>query len=312
MQIKQAQTEIDAKDLIINYRNEKPNWMMGAKWSSGKACFYLLSFAFYLLPSLYSATMSDEEITIRECLSVDDFQQCIELERLVWNDDDIDIMPIRLYMISKSCNAPTFGAFTASGRLIGFVHTSLALLGKNLVYHSHLSGVIEELRHKDIGYQMKLAQREHALAAGVPMIFWSFDPLQSRNAHFNINKLGAIIRTYKINYYGEGVSSVFDSHLPSDRVLAEWWIGSPHVENVLRGNRPGVETPDSKVEIPDNIDAIRAQSLKEHIDWRMQVREDFLPALAQGSIVCGFVRDLEKKTSSYLFGKDEDQFHFTA
>jgi predicted GNAT superfamily acetyltransferase len=255
--------------------------------------------------------MSDEEIIIRECLSIDDFQQCIELERLVWNDDDIDIMPIRLYMISKNCNAPTFGAFTSSGRLIGFVHTSLALLDKNIVYHSHLAGVIEELRHKDIGYQLKLAQRQHAIAAGVPMIFWSFDPLQSRNAHFNINKLGAIIRTYKINYYGEGVSSVFDSHLPSDRVIAQWWIGSPHVENVLRGNRPNVETPDSNVEIPDNIDAIRAESLEEHINWRMKVREDFLAALEQGSIVRGFVRDVEKKTSSYLFDKDEDQFHFT-
>jgi predicted GNAT superfamily acetyltransferase len=269
------------------------------------------TFAFCLLPSLYSAAMSDEEIIIRECLSIEDFQQCIELERLVWNDDDIDIMPIRLYMISKNCNAPTFGAFTTSGRLIGFVHTSLALQGKNLVYHSHLAGVIEELRHKDIGYQLKLAQREHALAAGVPMIFWSFDPLQSRNAHFNINKLGAIIRTYKINYYGEGISSVFDSHLPSDRVIAEWWVDSPHVESVLRGNRPNVETPDNNVEIPDNIDAIRAESLKEHIDWRMRVREDFLPALEQGSVVRGFVRDVEKKTSSYLFGKDEDQFHFT-
>jgi predicted GNAT superfamily acetyltransferase len=254
--------------------------------------------------------MSDEEIIIRECQSIEDFQQCIELERLVWNDDDIDIMPIRLYMISKNCNAPTFGAFTANGRLIGFVHTSLALLDGQVVYHSHLAGVIEELRHKDIGYQLKLAQRQHAIAAGVPMIFWSFDPLQSRNAHFNINKLGAIIRAYKVNYYGEGVSSVFDSHLPSDRIIAEWWVNSQHVENVLGGKRPNVEAPSDLVEIPDNVDAIRAQSLAEHIGWRMRVREDFLKALAGGNIVRGFARDLEKKTSAYFFGEDEEQFHY--
>jgi predicted GNAT superfamily acetyltransferase len=254
--------------------------------------------------------MSDEAIIIRECLSIEDFQQCIELERLVWNDDDIDIMPIRLYMISKNCNAPTFGAFTANGRLIGFVHTSLALLEKKVVYHSHLAGVIEELRHKDIGYQLKLAQRQHAIAAGVQMIFWSFDPLQSRNAHFNINKLGAIIRAYKVNYYGEGVSSVFDSHLPSDRVIAEWWVNSPHVENVLSGNRPQVETAANLVEIPDNVDAIRAHSLDEHISWRMRVREDFQKALAGGSIVRGFTRNLETKTSAYHFGDDEAQFQF--
>ena len=255
--------------------------------------------------------MSDEEITIRECLSIDDFQQCIGLERLVWNDDDIDIMPIRLYMISRTCNAPTFGAFTSTNRLIGFVHTALALLNQNIVYHSHLAGVVEELRHKDIGYQLKLAQREHAKAANVPMIFWTFDPLQSRNAHFNINKLGAIIRSYKNNYYGEGVSSVFDSHLPSDRVIAEWWINSPHVEGVLSGNRPKVDSPKTEVEIPDNVDAIRSQSLEEHLNWRLRVRGDFLQALAQGNIVRGFVRDAEKKTSRYLFEKDEEQFHFT-
>jgi predicted GNAT superfamily acetyltransferase len=255
--------------------------------------------------------MSDEEITIRECLTIDDFQQCIALERLVWKDDDIDIMPIRLYMISRNCKAPTFGAFTSTNRLIGFVHTSLALMGQNIVYHSHLAGVVEELRHKDIGYQLKLAQRGHARAAGVAMIFWSFDPLQSRNAHFNINKLGAIIRAYKINYYGEGVSSVFDSHLPSDRVIAEWWINSPHVESVLSGRRPMVESPGTQVEIPDNVDAIRSQSLEDHLCWRMRVRGDFLKALEQGGIVRGFARDAEKKIGSYWFGKDEAQFHFT-
>jgi predicted GNAT superfamily acetyltransferase len=254
--------------------------------------------------------MSDDEIIIRECVSIDDFQQCIELERLVWNDDDIDIMPIRLYMISKNCNAPTFGAFTSSGGLIGFVHTSLALQNKNVVYHSHLAGVVEELRHKDIGYKLKLAQRQHALAADVPMIFWTFDPLQSRNAHFNINKLGAIIRTYKNNYYGEGVSSIFDSHLPSDRVIAEWWIRSPHVEQVLAGNRPQVHAPQAIVKIPDNIDAIRARSLEEHVRWRMQVRDDFSEAIEKGNIACGFTRDVEMKSSSYLFGQDEEQFAY--
>jgi len=250
------------------------------------------------------------EISIRECVSIDDFQQCMELERAVFDDADIDIMPVRLYMISKNCNAPTFGAFTETGRLIGFVHTSLALIDGHIMYHSHLAGVVEAMRHKDIGYRLKLAQRDHAIAAGVPLIFWTFDPLQSRNAHFNINKLGAIIRSYKINYYGEGVSSLFESHLPSDRVIAEWWIRSPHVESVLAGNPPRVEEPTTTVEIPDEINAVRATSLDEHRTWRLRVREHFMQALAQGSIVRGFVRNVEQKSSSYLFAEDEEQFHF--
>jgi predicted GNAT superfamily acetyltransferase len=256
--------------------------------------------------------MSGDEIKIRECVSAEDFRQCIELERAVWRDDDIDIMPIRLYMISKNCNAPTIGAFTSSGLLVGFVHTSIALLNKEIVYHSHMAAVVEELRHQDIGYRLKLAQREHAIEACVPLIIWTFDPLQSRNAHFNINKLGAIIRTYKNNYYGEGLSSVFDPHVPSDRIIAEWWIHSPHVEGVLAGNRPRLHETSATVEISDNIDEIRSESIVAHVDWRLRVREDFRRALEKKTIARGFRREVETKTSFYLFGNDEEQFHFEA
>ncbi|HXU40282.1 MAG TPA: hypothetical protein VN937_28250 [Blastocatellia bacterium] len=262
--------------------------------------------------------MSGPEIAIRECTSVEDFQQCIDLERAVWNDADIGIMPIRLYMISKACNAPTFGAFEASGesagKLVGFVHTMIAIMNKQVVYHSHLAAVLEGWRHKDIGYKMKLAQREHAMNAGVPLIIWTFDPLQSRNAHFNINKLGAIIRRYAVNYYGEGLSTVFDMAVPSDRLFAEWWVSSPHVESALAGKRP--QAPDvpemqdklHSVSIPDDIEKVRAQSLEEHQRWRARVREDFQNELDAGLIVRGFER--EGGTGRYLFGPDEAQFHF--
>ena len=252
--------------------------------------------------------MSEPGITIRECDSVDDFKQCIELERAVWRDDDIGIMPIRLYMISKACNAPTIGAFDSTGKLVGFVHTMIAIREKQVVYHSHLAAVVEELRHKDIGFKMKLAQREQALKVGVPLIIWTFDPLQSRNAHLNINKLGAIIRRYEINYYSEGLSSVFDAAVPTDRVFAEWWVGSPHVESVLAGNRPAVEGQMETVLIPEDINKIRAESLSEHISWRMRVRDAFQQKLTGGLIARGFERS--EGTSRYLLGADEAQFRF--
>jgi predicted GNAT superfamily acetyltransferase len=256
--------------------------------------------------------MPEPDVTIRECVSVDDFQQCIELERAVWKDDDIGIMPIRLYMISKACNAPTIGAFDQSGRLVGFVHTMLALVDKNVVYHSHLAAVIEGLRHNDIGYRMKLAQRRFALDAGIPLIIWTFDPLQSRNAHLNINKLGAIIRHYEVNYYGEGLSSVFDSGVPSDRVFAEWWVGSGHVEAALSGNRRRVPERDRTVTIPDDISAVRARSVDEHVEWRLKVREEFLKQVGAGFIAKEFERDPESGIGRYLFGPDEEQFQFNA
>ncbi|HKP13298.1 MAG TPA: hypothetical protein VJZ91_14355 [Blastocatellia bacterium] len=255
--------------------------------------------------------MSDADVTIRECVSVEDFQQCIELERAVWRDDDIGIMPIRLYMVSKACNAPTVGAFDAAGKLVGFVHTMLALKGRRVVYHSHLAAVIEGLRHKDIGYRMKLKQREFAIAAGVPLIVWTFDPLQSRNAHLNINKLGAVLRRYEKNYYGEGLSAVFGTDVPSDRVFAEWWVRSAHVEAALAGVKPQV-TEAVPVVIPEDIEPIRAHSAEEHLRWRLRVRADFVRALEGGLIARGFERDSASGTSRYLFGRDEPQFNFTA
>jgi len=254
--------------------------------------------------------MSDPGVAIRECSSIEDFQQCIELERAVWRDDDIGIMPIRLYMISKACNAPTIGAFEPSGRLVGFVHTMIALMEGHVVYHSHLAAVVEDLRHKDIGFRMKLAQRQHAISAGVPLIVWTFDPLQSRNAHLNINKLGAVVRRYEVNYYSEGLSTVFDSDVPNDRVFAQWWVSSPHVESVLSGTRPHVECQTQSVVIPEDINKVRLLSLDEHLRWRIRVREDFQSALAGGLIVRGFER--ADGTSRYLFGADEEQFDFGA
>ena len=252
--------------------------------------------------------MSASDIAIRECVSIEDFQQCVELERAVWKDADIGIMPIRLYMISRTCNAPTIGAFESSGRLVGFVHTMIALIDKRVVYHSHLAAVVEGLRHRDIGFRMKLAQREHAIKSGVSLIIWTFDPLQSRNAHLNINKLGTIIRRYEVNYYGEGLSSVFDAEVPSDRVFAEWWVSSLHVESVLAGNRPRPDEPVESVVIPGDIAEVRAGSVEDHRRWRQHVREDFKNKLADGLIVRGFER--EGETSSYLLGRDDPQFHF--
>src|SRR5436309_4911075 len=222
--------------------------------------------------------MSEADVTISECVSVEDFRQCIELERAVWRDDDIGIMPIRLYMISKACKAPTVGAFDHTGKLVGFVHTMLALMGRQVVYHSHLAAVVEGLRHKDIGYRMKLKQREFAIAAGIPLITWTFDPLQSRNAHLNINKLGAIIRRYEENYYGEGLSTVFGADVPSDRIFAEWWVRSAHVEAALAAIRPQVANAESVI-IPEDINRLSAHSVAEHVKWPLRVRADFMREL---------------------------------
>lgn len=259
---------------------------------------------------LYCPVMPEPGIVIRECETHDDYRQCIALEREVWGDEDIDIMPVRMYMISRNCGGPTIGAFDEHERLVGVGHLAPALIGKHIAFHSHLLSVKEEFRDREIGYRIKLAQRERATAAGVKMMFWTFDPLQSRNAHFNINKLGVVIRRYGVNYYGQNVSTVFDPDIPSDRVIVEWWLASAHVENTLAGIRPGVDDVRAMVIIPDDIGAIRARSTEEHLRWRLKNREEFQDALGRGLIARGFERNRETAQGSYLFGSDEDQFRF--
>ncbi len=256
--------------------------------------------------------MAESNVTIRECVSIDDFKQCVEFERAIYNDQDVNIMPIRLYMLSKACKAPTIGAFDETGQMVGFVHTALALMHGRVIYHSHLAAVAEKLRHRDIGFRMKLAQRERALDAGISLIVWTFDPIHSRSAHFNINKLGAIMRRYEPNYYGEGLSTVFDPGVPSDRLYAHWWIKSPHVLSVLAGNRPHLDEVSVSVTIPEDVQAVRASSPEEHVKWRFRAREDLQRELSYDHIIRGFERDQEKGVGRYLFGPDEDQFHFSA
>ena len=245
--------------------------------------------------------MADDEFTIRECVSLDDFQKCVDLERRVWGNEDIDVMPVRLYQISKACNAPTLGAFTSSGRLVAFGHTTIALREGRPAYHSHMLAVEAGLRDQSLGYKIKLAQRQHALGAGIGLIFWTFDPLMSRNAHFNINKLGVVLGRYERNYYGQGVSTGFESDVPTDRVIAEWWVDSDHVKSVLAGHYPTPYKVTGEIQIPDDINSIRAHSTRAHLEWRMRVREQFETQIAGGAVATAFLRDPESRTSRYLF-----------
>lgn len=254
--------------------------------------------------SLYCVFVAEDEFTIKECSSLDDFKKCVDLEKRVWKNDDIDVMPVRLYQISKACNAPTIGAFTGSGRLVAFGHTTIALRGSRPAYHSHMLAVEDGLRDRNLGYRIKLAQRRHAIEAGVELIFWTFDPLISRNAHFNINKLGAVLREYKRNYYGQGISTGFDAEVPTDRVIAEWWVSSQHVASVLSGNTPRPEKVIGQIEIPDDIDAIRARSANDHLERRLTVRRQFESAFGAGAVACGFTRDPANEVSRYLLSRE--------
>src|SRR5205823_4269133 len=112
--------------------------------------------------------------------------------------------------------------------------------GQEFIYYSHMLAIIPELQNSGLGRELKLRQRERALENNVRYIIWTFDPLQSRNAHLNINKLGCIVRRYKVNFYSTSMASVFDADIESDRLMAEWWVNLPRVESAIAGRAPTV------------------------------------------------------------------------
>jgi predicted GNAT superfamily acetyltransferase len=156
-----------------------------------------------------------------------------------------------------------------------------------------------------LGRALKLAQRDLAVAAGIDCIEWSFDPLRSRNANLNINRLGARVRRYTPDRYGP-MDSRFQQGLPSDRLIAEWWLESPRVKRALAGRpvRNPRKKPAQVVEIPPNIDALIRENIAEARSWQGRVRELFEQYFAAKLMVTGFVHD--QKSARYLLDTYED------
>src|SRR5499426_1809313 len=143
------------------------------------------------------------EYAIRQCETFKEFEACLQLQRDVWEYSDLDITPLRSYVVTRYGGGFTLGAFDASNKLIGMAH-ALAAFDEKLrpYYYSQMLAVEPRLQNAGIGVRLKLAQRDHAFKTGVPLLTWTFDPLQSRNAYLNIAKLGAVVRRYDVNLYG--------------------------------------------------------------------------------------------------------------
>lgn len=250
-----------------------------------------------------AVTAIEDTFEIREIVTFGEIEACIDLQRATWQLSDVDVTPARLFVIARHGGTPPLGAFDASGRLVGFVHTLTASWEGRPAFYSHMLAVAEPYRDSGIGFDLKCAQRRQALAAGVELVVWTFDPLQSRNAHFNLNKLGAVVRRYVPNFYGEQHSSVFDAGIGSDRLFAEWWVSSAKTVRALAGV-PELGAADSPaVEIPRDLNAIKRSSDVAARAWRLRVRQQFQERLAEGLIAVGLRRDAD--TSAYVFAAPE-------
>lgn len=180
------------------------------------------------------------EIRIAPVTELRDFEQCVDVQLAVWGYSDGDLIPKRVFIVALKIGGQVIGAFDGE-KLVGFAMSLPGVRDGRPYLHSHMLAVLTEHRNGGLGRRMKLAQRDDALLRGFDRMEWTFDPLEIKNAHLNIARLGAIVRRYMPDFYGPS-SSPLQGNLPTDRMVAEWWLRSDRVKRVLdeigTGNPP--------------------------------------------------------------------------
>jgi predicted GNAT superfamily acetyltransferase len=244
-----------------------------------------------------------DEVVIRECVTVEEFDACVRLQREAFGLPDLELSPRRHMIVARSAGGWTLGAFAAE-RLVGFVLNQVAVRGgSEVIGYSHMMAVARDYQNGGIGSRLKWAQRARALAEGRRFIRWTWDPMQSRNAHFNLNRLGVVVRSYAENYYGTDYSTVTGKFgaslgLDSDRLVAEWELDSPRVEAFARGEQPeDLGVPAAAVEIlPEWVAVVREETERARAELQ-RVRTEFNEALARGLHCAAF----DRAGARYLF-----------
>lgn len=217
--------------------------------------------------------MSDQ-VVVRICEGLEEYRACVALQKEIWVEADLEIVPDTVFVVAEHTGGQILGAFDGQ-RLVGFTLAMPGLRNGGAYLHSHMTGVHADYRDRGVGRMLKLFQREEALGRDLRLIEWTFDPLEMRNAHFNLNRLGAIARRYVPNMYGI-TSSPLHRGLATDRLVAEWYLDSPRVLATLNEVLPepaGAEC----IEIPAPLEGWKSSDLLQS-----RVREQFAEAFAKG------------------------------
>jgi len=235
-------------------------------------------------------------MTIRPLTELEEFQQCLDLQREAFGWADIDVLPRRFMVVLTHIGGLILGAYDG-GRLAAFLNSIPGIRQGMPYWHSHMLAVAQEYWNSGIGTQLKLAQRRAALERGLQLIEWTFDPLESKNAYLNVVKLGAIVRRYYPNHYG-ATTGTLQLGLDSDRVVAEWWIDRPRVS---------LTSDIRRLVIPADLQSLKKQSIDSARNIQGRVREQFLKNIEDDYFVAGFERGDE--WSEYLFVKGASRVH---
>jgi len=233
-------------------------------------------------------------IEIRQLSGLDEFPDVVRLQQAIWGFDDIELLPLRFLVVVCKVGGHVFGAYDGA-EMAGFCFAIPGIKPGGLPYlHSHMLGVLPEYHNAGIGRRLKLRQRDEALLRGIGLIEWTFDPLELKNAFLNVEKLGAIVRRYYPNQYGT-TSSPLHGGLPTDRCIAEWWIGTPRVRSILAGEAVA-RNPQERISYSADIARIRTEDPARAREIQAANADRFLRAFENGLAVTGFARSQTEGT----------------
>lgn len=272
--------------------------------------------------------MNQTDLTFRTFESDADDAQGLELQRVVWGREFSDVVPQSLIKIARKIGGIAAGAFAPSGEIVGFVYGFVEWRGGQPAHWSHMLAVRPEARDLGLGRRLKLYQRELLLAQGIRVMRWTFDPLEARNAHLNLNRLGAEVETYVREMYADEMGSELAAGIGTDRLVALWRLDSertvaaisgasaskPSADPVVFAEAPIVgdpataadavfpEAPRVRLAVPRAIQDLKADNLALGAAWRASTRAAFEHYFAQGYRVLGLV-PLDDERRAYALEK---------
>jgi predicted GNAT superfamily acetyltransferase len=255
------------------------------------------------------ASVSADAIVIRSCQGLDELRICVALQKEIWNFSDSELVPLRMFVVAEKVGGQVMGAFDGS-QMVGFALSVPGTRSGHVYLHSHMLAVRQEHRNSGLGRRLKLLQREDALARGIELIEWTFDPLEIKNSYLNIEKLGAISRRYNINQYGI-TSSPLQGGLPSDRLIAEWWLKSRRVETLLATGKNPAFNQQTTIDVPAQIYEWKAAAETRGKAQQVQERnrEQFLRAFDRGFVALGYERD-SSDNGKFLLGTWDEEWSY--
>ncbi len=231
-------------------------------------------------------------VQLRQLAKLDEFAEAVRLQREIWGFQDVDLLPLRLFVVASKIGGQVLGAFDGS-KMVAFCLCIPGLKPGGKPYlHSHMMGVMAPYRNYGLGRLLKWKQREYAFENGVDLIEWTFDPLEIKNAFFNIERLGAVVRRYVHDQYGR-TSSHLHGGLPTDRLIAEWWLASDRVVALSKDNPLVRPEPIARIAVPTHIDELRRQRQAEAIEIQASIAGQFDQYFSKGLAVVGFERNQE-------------------